>query len=174
MAVEMTVFAKATQPRPVQFEQADALARKLLAHLNSPEIVNAIADRHVLGASSHEIQSIIEPGAESLGFSSEKKGLFREYPTSALRPDFYLPLSDSGVILEVERGKTTTNNMDLLDLWKCHICRGADYLFLVVPHVRPSASGSRLLLYRQVSNRLQTFFEPENYVNVDAAFIFGY
>ena len=23
----------------------------------------------------------------------------------------------------VDAGKTLTNNMDLLDLWKCHICR---------------------------------------------------
>ena len=24
--------------------------------------------------------------------------------------------------MEVEREKTTINNMDLLDVWKCHIC----------------------------------------------------
>ena len=174
MAVELKVLAKADQTRLEQFERAQDLAQQLLLHMNTPEIQREIEARHVLGASSHEIQSLIEPGVVLLGFSSEKKGLFAEYPTSALRPDFYLPIGDSGIILEVERGKTTTNNMDLLDLWKCHICRGADFLFLVVPQVRPSASGSRLLLYRQVCNRLLTFFEPENYVNVDAAFVFGY
>ena len=44
-----------------------------------------------------------------------------------------MPLADTGIILEVERGKTTINNMDLLDFWKCHICAHADYLFLMVP-----------------------------------------
>ena len=29
---------------------------------------------------------------------------------------------------EVERGKTTINNMDLLDSWKCHIYQDASYL----------------------------------------------
>ena len=24
--------------------------------------------------------------------------------------------------MEVERGKTTTNNKDFLDFWKCHLC----------------------------------------------------
>ena len=32
--------------------------------------------------------------------------------------------------MEVERGKTTTNNMDLLDIYKCHICEEANHLFL--------------------------------------------
>ena len=35
--------------------------------------------------------------------------------------------------MEVERGKTTTNNMDLLDIYKCHICEEANHLFLFVP-----------------------------------------
>lgn len=39
----------------------------------------------------------------------------------------------SGIILEVERGKTLMNNMDLLDMWKCHICEHARYLFSIVP-----------------------------------------
>jgi len=40
-----------------------------------------------------------------------------------LRPDYFLKLDDTGILLEVERGKTTINNMDLLDFWKCHLCR---------------------------------------------------
>ena len=57
-----------------------------------------------------------------------------------LRPDYYRPLETSGILLEVERGKTTTNNMDLLDFWKCHLCRHADYLFLMVPQALPAQS----------------------------------
>ena len=44
----------------------------------------------------------------------EKKGLFKNY-NSQLRPDYYKKLKKSGIILEVERGKTLKNNMDLLD-----------------------------------------------------------
>ena len=44
-----------------------------------------------------------------------------------------MPIGESGIILEVERGKTTINNMDLLDFWKCHICSYAHGLYLLVP-----------------------------------------
>jgi hypothetical protein len=44
-----------------------------------------------------------------------------------------MSLDGTGIILEVERGKTTINNMDLLEFWKCHICAHADFLFLMVP-----------------------------------------
>ena len=42
-------------------------------------------------------------------------------------------VGSSGILLEVERGKTTINNMDFLDFWKCHLCEHAHYLFLLVP-----------------------------------------
>jgi hypothetical protein len=64
--------------------------------------------------------------------------------------------------------------MDLLDLWKCHSCEHADYLFLVVPKVRLSANGSAIKTFSYVRNRLAPFFEPKNYVNVDAVYLFGY
>jgi hypothetical protein len=80
------------------------------------------------------VQEVLLEKAAELGFTSEKQGLFEEYATSGLRPDYYKPFGDrSGILLEVERGKTTINNMDLLDLWKCHICPEADVLFLFVP-----------------------------------------
>ena len=43
--------------------------------------------------------------------------------------------------MEVERGKTVLNNMDLLDVWKCHICESANYLFLIVPQMRHDGAG---------------------------------
>ena len=112
--------------------------------------------------------------ALELGFQSERKGLFANYEVSALRPDYYRAVDKSGVLLEVERGKTITNNMDLLDLWKCHICDYASYLFLVVPKFRPSANGSSMRHFSHVCKRLSPFFEERNYVNVDAVFVFGY
>jgi hypothetical protein len=64
--------------------------------------------------------------------------------------------------------------MDLLDLWKCHICDHARYLFLVVPQERPSANGRKMQHFSHVAKRLSPFFEPRNYVNVDAVFLYGY
>ena len=98
------------------------LAERLRNHLDEDQSQSLIRERHILGASSHVIQEIVLQNALELGFQSERKGLFANYEVSALRPDYYRALDKSGVLLEVERGKTITNNMDLLDLWKCHIC----------------------------------------------------
>ena len=82
---------------------------------------------------------------------------------------------DGGILLEVERGKTTINNMDLLDLWKCHICREANVLFLFVPsELRQNESMSPRREFATVSSRLESFFEPGNETNVEALFLFGY
>jgi hypothetical protein len=94
---------------------------------------------------------------------------------TALRPDYFLPIGDSGVILEVERGKTTTNNMDLLDFWKCHICRVASYLFLLVPQsLQHNERMTPKKEFRTVQRRLSQFFEPGHYTNVRALCLFGY
>ena len=70
-------------------------------------------------------------------------------------------MESSGILLEVERGKTTTNNMDLLDFWKCHLCRHADYLFLMVPQaLRHNPTMTPKKEYNSVVKRLDTFFVP--------------
>ena len=78
-----------------------------------------------------------------------------------------------GILLEIERGKTVTNNMDLLDLWKCHICRHADHLFLVVPALVQRTRGIEHVFPRVIT-RLQTFFLPGNQTNVRSLAVFGY
>jgi hypothetical protein len=50
-----------TGPQPTQFERAEKIAQDLLAHLNTDAILVEIANRHVLGASSQQIQAVIEP-----------------------------------------------------------------------------------------------------------------
>ena len=78
-------------------------------------------------------------------------------------------------LLEVERGKTTINNMDLLDVWKCHSCRHANYLFLFVPReLRQNEHTAPRREFATVAKRLGTFFEPRNYTNVYALWLFGY
>jgi hypothetical protein len=111
----------------------------------------------------------------SLGFSSEKKGLFSHYVVSGIRPDYYKPIQGGGVLFEVERGKTIANNMDLLDVWKTHICKEANHLFLLVPKVRVQASGGKQKIFNTVANRLEAFFEPSaNPIDVDSVTLFGY
>ncbi len=154
------------------------VAEALLSHLRLPAIEAAIDDANQPGKSSALVQDVFVTEAARLGFRSEAKGLFRGYLTPALRPDYYLPLRqfDTGIILEVERGKTTINNMDFLDFWKCHICTEADHLFLLVPQrLQQNADGLRITKpYEAVKNRLTSFFEPINYTNVRSCWLFGY
>ena len=139
-----------------------------------PPVQKAIVKVHVLRASSSAIQDALIDEAERMGFVSERRGLFAQYETSGIRPDYYLKVGRSGVLMEVERGKTLANNMDLLDVWKCHICREADYLFLIVPKRRPRGSGKPESINTRVLKRIGTFFQRENYINVEGVFVFAY
>jgi hypothetical protein len=86
-----------------------------------------------------------------------------------------MAIGSSGILMEVERGKTTINNMDLLDIWKCHVCSEANYLFLVVPQVLIQNQNRRPTRpYEYVAKRMSTFFLPENYTSVRGASVFGY
>ena len=102
-------------------------------YLNEKEVNQRIQNSKVKGTDSLVIQKIIEEIAIPLGFKDEKQGLFKKYNDSGLRPYFYKKIGKNGILMEVERGKTTTNNMDLLDIYKCHICEEANHLFLFVP-----------------------------------------
>ncbi len=174
MTVELEILRKAEPRSPDTFAEVEKMAKQFLVFLNHADVQEGISAVHQLGVSSAEVQRVILPCAEQLGFTPEKKGLFQEYAVPALRPDYYVQVRDTGILLEVERGKTIMNNMDLLDLWKCHICEHAEYLFLLVPQVRPAKKGSNTRPFKQVKSRLGTFFMPNNYVNVEAVFLFGY
>jgi hypothetical protein len=147
---------------------------KLLAHLNTEDALRLMLAANLPGMSSAEVQATFLPFATELGFTSEARGLFLEYENK-LRPDYFLPVGDNGILLEVERGKTTTNNMDLLDFWKCHLCRHADYLFVMVPQaLKHNELMTPKREYNSVAKRLETFFLPGNTTNVRAVHIFGY
>lgn len=174
MTNELKIISKPDIENRDDFKKASKIANILINHLNEKEIINKVLQIHKLHAKSSEIQDIFLPKALELGFSSEKKGIFKDTATSQLRPDYFLKLNETqGIIMEVERGKTLANNMDLLDLWKCHICPTANYLFLIVPNVRQNSSRSSNV-FNSVVRRLGTFFTAETYTNVDAVFIFGY
>lgn len=167
----MQSHVKDTREYAAVLSVADALYR----HLEEPDVVSAIALANLPGRSSAEVQSVLLDHARSLGFRDESKGLFAGYLTSALRPDYFLEIEDTGVLVEVERGKTTINNMDLLDFWKCHICEHAHYLILLVPcELRQNETMAPRREFATVRNRLRSFFEEPNYTNVRGLFLFGY
>lgn len=172
--MELEVLCQPDFEKSSHFSEATQLAHELVDYARS--ISDAINRANTPGASSRVIQELFVPRAEDLGFSSERKGLFTKYKTSRLRPDFYKSLGrGAGILLEVERGKTTDNNMDLLDYWKCHICEEANVLFLFVPSLlQQNESGSPRAEFRTVYSRLATFFEPGNETSVQAVFLFGY
>jgi hypothetical protein len=143
--------------------------------LSKQEIVEAIAQVHKFGASSHRVQKSILGQMESLGFTSEKKGLFASYKVSGIRPDYFKSLEDGGILFEVERGKTIANNMDLLDVWKTHLCIEAKHLFLMVPKIRVTEKGGSQKVFNTVANRIETFFLDESTpIDVNSVHLFGY
>ena len=174
MVVELVSFVQIPSQAGEEWAAVSALAQRLLAELNSSETLARIDAANEPGKSSAEVQAAFEPAARALGFASERAGLFAD-SIAGLRPDYYLPLGVTGVILEVERGKTTINNMDLLDFWKCHICEVASFLFLLVPRaLRQNDSMRPRNEFETVRRRLSQFFEESNYTNVRGLCLFGY
>lgn len=162
---------KGTAEYKVVVEVADLLYR----YLEKPDVSRAIALANLPGRPSSEVQNVFLEYARQLGFEDESNGLFARYPVKALRPDYFRAIGDTGVLIEVERGKTTINNMDLLDFWKCHICDYAHYLILLVPReLRQNAAMAPRREFNTVRNRLSSFFDEPNYTNVRGLFLFGY
>jgi hypothetical protein len=159
-----------------EIAEVTKIADRLLDYLNQPEVQQAIAIANQPGQSSSCVQDVFTEFAMALGFRSEAKGLFANSFVTGLRPDYYLSIGEkTGILLEVERGKTTMNNMDLLDFWKCHICESADYLFLLVPQeLRQNSNALVRNEFANVGRRLAPFFQPENYTNVLGLFLYGY
>ena len=168
MSVAETGAAAESETREVR-----RLAGELQTALSAADIDRALRAIPAIGGSSHEVDAAISGCLEAAGFSGQRRDLFAGYPVSGLRPDWYRPIGTSGILLEVERGKTVANNMDLLDLWKCHICVEARHLFLIVPRILTRTAGVEQVFTRVV-DRLQLFFRPGNEVNVLSAAVFGY
>lgn len=173
--ITTTILKKENIENRADFKKADEVFRELVKFMKINEIQEKLESAHQLYAKSGEIQEIILDKTKELGFSSEKNGLFNNQTVKQLRPDYYLDLkNNSGIIMEVERGKTIANNMDLLDLWKCHICENANFLFLIIPNFRQTARGQKNIIFETVVRRMKTFFDTKNYTNVDGVFIIGY
>jgi hypothetical protein len=156
--------------------RVDALAEELDDHLRIS--ASTIDAAHIHGAGSGAIQSIVsELLKDRLGFREEVVLTPQDGLVTHARPDFFYRLSDSrGILAEVERGGTTTNNHDLKDIWKAHISPDAQHLFLIVPRANWKASGdAREHPYPRVVSRLGAFFgDPRREIDVVSVHVFGY
>lgn len=174
MTVELVKFVQKSFQDSSEWQDVNKVADLLSVELNREETYRLIVAANRPKASSSEVQAAFRPAATLLGFDSEKTGLFKD-SIPGLRPDYYLAIQGTGIILEVERGKTTTNNMDLLDFWKCHLCPKAHYLFLLVPKALKHNDGmTPKKEFTSVKRRLAFFFEEANYTNVRGLALYGY
>jgi hypothetical protein len=158
-----------------EWTKVRSVANQLESHLKTKMIRDRVAEANQPGVSSSAVQSILLEHATRIGFRDEARGLFKNYTNKGLRPDYYLEIGESGIILEIERGKTNQNNMDFLDFWKCHICEHAHYLFLMVPReLKQNSGGSVSRPYEVTRSHLAALFEPRNYTNVRGLVLYGY
>lgn len=173
--IERLDFVQPAVERGPEWREVGELADALVGHLDELDVASRLSEANQPGASSFSVQQVFKAEAAALGFRDESKGLFASYQSSALRPDYFRPVGSTGILLEVERGKTTINNMDLLDFWKCHICEHAAYLFLMVPQeLRQNPTMRPRREFAAVARRLESFFRPGNFTNVRGLVLIGY
>jgi len=165
-----------TPAETAELERVDALALELRTHLENRSA--AIDLVHIHRAQSSAVQLIVSSLLrEHLGFREEVVLTPSVGFVTHSRPDFVYSLGPGrGIIAEVERGGTTTNNHDLKDLWKAHIAPDAQHLFLVVPNANWNEAGAaREHPYARVLVRLGSFFgDPRREVDVVSVHVFGY
>ncbi len=156
--------------------EVDALAERLRSHIHATSA--EIAAIHVHGAKSLAVQAHFAKLLRlELGFGEEVVLTPQSGFVTQARPDFFFRLGlGRGVIAEVERGGTTTNNHDLKDLWKAHLSPDSHHLFLIVPWNNWKADGSaRERPFQVVARRIGAFFgDPRREIDVLSAHIFAY
>ncbi|GAA1955193.1 hypothetical protein GCM10009798_13030 [Nocardioides panacihumi] len=159
-----------------EMDAVDELAERLHRHIEATKL--EIAVLHVHGAQSKAIQDHFAKLLRlELGFAEEVVLTPQSGLVTHARPDFFFQLSEGrGVIAEVERGGTITNNHDLKDLWKAHVAPDAHHLFLIVPTNNWKKDGSpRERPFLTVSRRMGAFFgDPRREIDVTSVHVFAY
>jgi hypothetical protein len=159
-----------------ELERVDELAARLHDHIE--QTATEIAGIHVHNASSSAVQAHFSRLLKSeLGFDEEIVLTPQDGLVTRARPDFIFELGPGrGILAEVERGGTTTNNHDLKDLWKTHVAPDAQHLFLLVPNNNWRADGTpREKPFPLVARRLGAFFgDPRREIDVLSVHVFGY
>lgn len=170
MAVKFSKFHRHDAVECSAFHTVNEIAENLRNFLDQKSVQAQIKE----ASKSHDVQIAILEKVKQLGFADERKGLFAERGIK-IRPDYFCRVDETGILIEIELGKTLENNNDVLDIWKCHLCKHADYLFLIVPkRWDKNPERTRGNIYERVEKRVSAFFIPENYINVKAVYLFGY
>ncbi|WP_181312550.1 hypothetical protein [Nocardioides campestrisoli] len=177
----MDAYQRWARTSPTEDELAELVRVDALAHRLQREITQRageLAALHVHGASSRVIQGVFtDLLTVDLGFREEVVLTPQSGLVTRARPDFFFRLgADRGIVAEVERGGTTTNNHDLKDLWKAHVAPDAHHLFLIVPRHNWRADGTaREKPFPLVARRLGAFFgDPRREIDVLSVHVFGY
>ena len=173
---EAIVRSDAEEVAPASVREVARLANQLRTAL---ELESAAIDlAHIHGASSSHVQAIVSAILKDrLRFDEEVVLTPENGIVSKPRPDFFYRLNDhEGVIAEVERGGTVTNNHDLKDVWKAHIAPDAQHLFLIVPNSNWRADGgARERPFVRVTHRVGAFFgDPRREIDVLTCHVFRY
>lgn len=159
-----------------ELDRVTALADHLRLELERK--IDEIALAHVHGAQSGKIQGLVSAILlTDMGFEEEVVLRPEDEFVTLARPDFFFDLGEQrGILAEVERGGTTTNNHDLKDLWKTHVAPNAQHLFLIVPNSNWRTDGTaREKPYPIVARRLGAFFgNSRREVDVTSLHVFGY
>ena len=136
------VRQRLTPDETEEMRTVDELADRLREHVDGTSA--EIARLHVFGASSSAVQAHFSRLLKAeLGFGEEIVLTPQAGLVTHARPDFFFSLGHQrGILAEVERGGTTTNNHDLKDLWKTHVAPDAHHLFLLVPQHNFRADGT--------------------------------
>ena len=177
MAVRYARFVRSelTPAERAEVGVVDGIAGRLEEYLAEHTVeIDAV---HVFRASSSRVQAVVGGLLREVGFREEVVHTPQAGFITRSRADFAYRLGEGrGVIAEIERGGTTTNNHDLKDFWKVHIAADAHHLFLVVPMANWKESGAaRERPFHRVSGRIAAFFgEPRREVDVLSAHVFGY
>lgn len=164
-----------TPAEDAEMVEVDKLATALEAHIEAhEERINRV---HIFRAQSSALEEVIAELLDDLSFQRQVILTPQDGFVTRARPDFVHMLTPGrGIIAEVERGGTTTNNHDIKDLWKTHIALDAQHLFLIVPMANIKENGGiRERPYPRVVSRLSAFFgDPRREIDVLSAHIFGY
>lgn len=167
--------SRLTEAEAGEVKRVDEMADRLAQHLE--ERRDEIDRVHVHRAPSSAVQRVVAELLHEIGFDDEVMLTPQDGFVTRARPDFVFPLGEGrGIIAEVERGGTTTNNHDLKDFWKVHVARDAHHLFLVVPSANWNEAGHpRERPFARVVHRLAAFFgDPRREVDVLSTHVFGY
>lgn len=153
--------------------EADRVANQLVQRIEEVLGSDAYLASVSHGASSSVFQSLVEPVLTSNGFSSE---ISHTVADASFKPDFVMNTHKFSIMVEVERGKTLDNNMDMLDMWKCHIHPTTRHLILLVPiwYEKQGNSPSCTSTFSRVCRRMAPFFAPGNETNVHSLHVVGY